>query len=130
MLSHEEKEQGARRFYFKAWEQCNPSERSTIVSRLRAELNSILPMPKPSVEVTLQTEHRKDLFMRELAQKKADEEQRWKAILDKHETQREQKIRDAELMRLYQTDKIAWAKAKREDWLKNNPTFENSGKAE
>ena len=70
MLSHEEKEQGARRFYFKAWEQCNPSERSTIVSRLRAELNSILPMPKPSAEVTLQTEHRKDLYMRELAQKK------------------------------------------------------------
>jgi hypothetical protein len=96
LLTNEQKEQAARTLYYKSFNDCNPSERFSIVSKLRA--NKILPTAptRPeSAELSVEVQAAKDKYLQGRAELKQREAELMEAIEVKRNLKRE--IQDLKL---------------------------------
>ena len=73
MLTNEQKEQAARTLYYKSFNECNPSERYNIVSRLRAEQSSPTTIRPTSGGLSPELQAAKDLYLQNRAELKQKE---------------------------------------------------------
>lgn len=88
MLTNEQKEQAARTMYYKSFNDCNPSERYTIVSKLRASQSQ--PTARPtSAGLSAEVQAAKDKYLQGRAELKQREAELIEAIEVKRNLKRE-----------------------------------------
>lgn len=89
MLTNEQKEQAARTLYYKSFNDCNPSERYTIVSKLRASQSQTTTTRPTSAGLSAEVQAAKDKYLQGRAELKQREAELIEAIEVKRNLKRE-----------------------------------------